>query len=160
MSQTQKQKDLLLGNYFERMLVGYLNSLEVYKRDPFKLSPFQYNIFDLKNKKITAELKTRRVSKERYPDTMIGHNKICRALCDTTDMEYQFFFIFTDGLYVWDFHPDEYSVRKGGRTDRGKDEIKDYAFIPTEFFRLLTTEIKSVSQVSHHAHSTSEISIS
>ena len=154
----QKKQDILLGNYFERMLVGYLN--KQYPADPFKLSNYQFNIFDLKNSEITAELKTRRVAHDRYPDTMVGYNKICRALADDSDTLYRFYFIFSDGLYVWLFNKNEYSVRKGGRTDRGKNEIKDYAFIPTDKLILVTTEIKSVSQISHHAHSTSEIAIS
>lgn len=154
---SQLKKDLLLGNYFERLLVNYLNTQ--YPDDPFELAPYKYSVFDIKNSEITGELKTRRCSHDRYPDTMIGQNKIVRAENDKSDTIYRFFFIFTDGLYCWDFNKNEYTTRKGGRTDRGKNEIKDYCFIKTEYLTLISAEVKSVSQITDNAHSTSEIII-
>lgn len=156
----KSQKDKLLGTYFERFLLKYLNEQPEYKEDRFSLSAYQFSVFDIKNSKITGELKTRRISKDRYPDTMIGYNKILRASYDMTDTKYRFYFIFTDGLYFWDFKEDNYSIRRGGRNDRGKDEFKDYAYIKKEDLILITTEIKSISQITDNRHSTSEIIIS
>ena len=153
------KNDLLLGNYFERLLLKYLNEQPEYLEDQFSLSKYQYSIFDIKNSKITGELKTRRVTHNRYPDTMIGQNKIVRASNDASATKYRFYFIFTDGLYFWDFNHEQYTSRKGGRTDRGKNEIKDYCFINKEYLTIITAEVKSISQITDNAHSTSEIII-
>ena len=159
-SKQKRENDISLGNYFERLLLKYLNEQPEYKGDQFSLSQYQYSIFDIKNSKITGELKTRRVSHRRYPDTMIGQNKIVRAQNDDSGILYRFYFIFTDGLYYWDFNDEQYTTRKGGRTDRGRAEIKDYCFISVKFLKLITTDIKSISQITDNAHSTSEIIIS
>ena len=97
---------------------------------------------------------------------MIGQNKVLRARLKGEEHHtcgfkylYRFYFIFTDGLYYWDYNDNEYTIRKGGRTDRGQNEIKDYCFIKHEHLKLLTTEVKSVSQITNNAHSTSEIII-
>ena len=85
--------------------------------------------FDFVTSDSYFELKTRRVNHDTYPDTMIGLNKILFAR-KNPDKNYVFLFKFLDGLYEHRFDPNkDYSVRRGGRTDRGSAEIKDYVYI-------------------------------
>lgn len=150
-TQTKWKSDKELGNYGERKVINYLNGLEEYKDNQFKLFKYRYNTFDLRNKDIIAEVKTRRCKHNQYPTTMIGHNKIKEAIDNHDNFTYDFFFVFSDGLYRWRFwdKDDEdsmcYSIGNGGRTDRGYNEIKKYAYIKIEHLELITTEIKSFS---------------
>ena len=78
------------------------------------------------------ELKTRRNKHDAYPDTMCGYCKLKFAK-ENPDNKYIFLFCFTDGLYYHKWNIDkEYSVRAGGRCDRGSLEIANYFYIKTE----------------------------
>jgi hypothetical protein len=93
----------------------------------------QYAIFDYIGGKCFVELKTRRFESTKYPDMMIGVNKINSCL-KVKNRDIYFCFKFTDGLYYWEFHPDkvkELDLRLGGRIDRGVDERRPYYFIKT-----------------------------
>jgi hypothetical protein len=49
-----------------------------------------------------------------------------------------FVFRFTDGLYYWKYDPKHpLKVQQGGRTDRGRKEIKSYAFIEVDILSKL-----------------------
>ena len=88
------------------------------------------DIFDYIGNNKYIELKTRSFEHTKYPDTMIGLNKIKYAEANP-DKEFYFVFAFTDGLYYYKYNPDDkLSYRKGGRVDRGYNEIKEYAYIP------------------------------
>jgi len=78
-----------------------------------------------------VELKTRRCNKDRYPDTMIGANKIQNMLSNS-DRSYCVF-SFTDGSCFVEITPDNVSKFRrgsGGRSDRGQIEQQQYYFIP------------------------------
>ena len=90
--------------------------------------------FDFKNDSFIIELKSRRVTKNKYPSTMVGENKVIKGF------EYQvagrrvfFVFDFVDCMCLWELNRDEYHVKHGGRWDRGKAEIKSYCYIPTKY---------------------------
>jgi hypothetical protein len=88
------------------------------------------DIFDYIGNNKYIELKTRSFEHTKYPDTMIGLNKIKYAQANP-DKEFYFVFAFTDGLYYYKYNPDDIlNYRKGGRVDRGYKEIKEYAYIP------------------------------
>jgi hypothetical protein len=88
------------------------------------------HIFDYVGNNKYIELKTRSFEHTKYPDTMIGLNKIKYAQANP-DKEFYFVFAFTDGLYYYKYNPDDIlNYRKGGRVDRGYKEIKEYAYIP------------------------------
>ena len=88
------------------------------------------DIFDYIGNNKYIELKTRSFEHTKYPDTMIGLNKIKYAQANP-DKEFYFVFAFTDGLYYYKYNPDDtLNYRKGGRVDRGYKEIKEYAYIP------------------------------
>jgi len=96
-----------------------------------------FYVIDFSSKDCFIELKSRRCSKNTYPDTMIGINKI--EFAKKSDKPTYFCFSFTDGLYYWKFDESEekdvINYREGGRLDRGKDEIKPYAYIKSEYLK-------------------------
>ena len=68
---------------------------------------------------------------------MIGLNKIEYAR-KHPDKTFIFLFRFIDGLYQHIFDQKKnYTVKIGGRQDRGKDEFKQYVYIPVEDLALL-----------------------
>ena len=79
-----------------------------------------------------VELKTRRNSVSTYPTTMIGLNKVEKAveLYEKHWEKTRFLFSFTDWLYYIDPLKDKYSVEeKRGRFDRGGfDKVKKWAY--------------------------------
>ena len=92
------------------------------------------NVFDYKGDNKYIELKSRNNNYNKYPTTMIGYNKIKKALELNEDV--YFIFNFTDGIYYYKFDRDkELEVKQGGRFDRGRPEIKDYYFIPIEILQ-------------------------
>lgn len=98
----------------------------------------QWSRFDFINHKTLIELKSRRCSVNTYPDTMVGVNKLEYAK-KNPDKQIIFCFNFDEGLYYHEYSADkEYSIREGGRNDRGKAEIKSYFFINTDDLTPLT----------------------
>ena len=92
------------------------------------------NVFDYKGDNKYIELKSRNNSYNKYPTTMIGYNKIKKALELNEDV--YFIFNFTDGIYYYKFDRDkELEIKQAGRRDRGRPEIKDYYFIPIEILQ-------------------------
>ena len=142
----RKQKDLEFGNYYERKVIEWLNEND-YSNDKLKFYKNPYNVMDMCNSTNIIELKTRRIKHNQYPDLMIGLNKIEEAENNSNDdILYTMLFLCNDGLYGWSCMDGKtYSVRMGGRCDRGKDERKICAFLPCEDLFLITTDINSIS---------------
>ena len=98
------------------------------------------------DRKNILELKSRRIIHNRYPDIMIGLNKVEEAIKHSKNFDYYLLFLFKDGLYKWKYAKGKkYDIRMGGRMDRGKDERKMCAYIPTKDLVCVTTEINSIS---------------
>jgi hypothetical protein len=98
----------------------------------------QYEPFDFKNSKMCIELKTRRNTKNAYPTTMVGANKVKVAEQDTSGKRYVFAFKFTDGTYFVEYEKtlfDTFEISEGGRCDRGRPEMNDYCYIPVSCLR-------------------------
>ena len=92
------------------------------------------NVFDYKGDNKYIELKSRNCNYNKYPTTMIGYNKIKKALELNEDI--YFIFNFTDGIYYFKFDKNiQLEIKQGGRFDRGKKELSDYAFIPIEILK-------------------------
>jgi hypothetical protein len=93
-----------------------------------------FSIFDFTSNDMYLEVKTRRCTKHQYRDTMVGYNKIKRGL-ELLKEGYKviFLFSFQDVISYFELKKPVNSkwIRKGGRWDRGRYEIKDYCFIPT-----------------------------
>jgi uncharacterized protein (DUF3820 family) len=132
-----KRNDLIYGDIKEKDLLPVLE--DYFKVKLTKLG--EYNEFDFvnKEKKILVELKSRRITKDQYPSTMIGYNKIEKGF-DKIEEGYSIYFVFCflDVLSYYELELVTYNhkwVSIGGRTDRGKVERKDYCYIPTSGLR-------------------------
>ena len=139
------QSDKSFGSQNEIKLLNYLNT-ELYPDDKFSMFKNEHSTMDFINSKIIAELKSRRNKYDAYPDTMCGQNKLEQAEASyklKKEKKYKFYFLFTDGLYEWDFHPEQYTTRIGGSTDRGANEIKKYSYIDIHYLNFITDDINS-----------------
>lgn len=100
----------------------------------------KYCLYDYFNDTTLIELKSRRVSKNRFFQTMIGKNKIDfflanqkRCIC---------VFNYTDGAYYLEITPEvakQFVVRDYARRDRGPCEPKKYCYIPINLLQPLCT---------------------
>ena len=132
--------DYEYGRKYETILGDYLNKdlLDENKYELFKSKTYP---FDLYNNNYICELKTRyNITKDKYPTTIFGASKLTKM---EPDKNYVFYFLFTDGLYKWDFNKDEYFIAENGRLDRGRPEFKDHCNIPIKYLQFVTDEIHS-----------------
>lgn len=104
-----------------------------------KLSTF--HPMDFKDNEVRFyEVKKRNCKSSEYSDSMIGYNKI--EFCNKQPKNSYFVFEFTDKILFYEYTPNSKITKSlGGRTDRGRDEIKDYAYFPI-------SDMKPISQVS------------
>ena len=127
---------MLSPKIIEENLVNYLNQPP--NENPYALYQEKYSPFDFFNGEYICEVKSRSNTHNQYWTTMVGYNKV-KIAEESNNFKYRFYFVFTDGTYFWDFKEGEYKVNRGGI-----QENKQYAFIPIDKLKLLTTEIKSV----------------
>ena len=108
--------------------------LQEYFNDPtLKQTTKKFSTFDYNSDNIIIELKKRNFDSNKYPDLMIGLNKIEKAKKAKKDI----FFIMDmdDGLFCYKYDiNDKLNYRSGGRRDRKINEFKQYAYIPIELF--------------------------
>jgi len=117
---------------------GKDNEIRVKRRLECLFGPLQdtkpMDEFDFKNDGFYIELKTRRVTKNKYPSTMVGENKVVKGFeLQMAGFRVFFVFDFVDCMCIWELNRDEYHVKHGGRCDRGVPEIKSYCYIPTKY---------------------------
>lgn len=119
-----KTNDIAFGNKNEKSCKSLIETItgQLTQTEPFHL-------FDFYNENFLVELKARRNDYAKYPTTMVGLNKILKAKREHYK-KCVFCFKFLDGLYyhIYDANKN-YEVKKGGRCDRGCQEIKDYVYI-------------------------------
>ena len=122
----QQKKDISFGDINEK------NCKPIIEQITGKLTKTSsFHSFDYYNDTYFVELKSRRCNKNTYPTTMVGYNKIKKAIDSTKT--YLFCFKFYDGLFYHIYDPKViYEIKKGGRCDRNCLEISDYLFIPVE----------------------------
>ena len=121
-----RESDYNTGSMHEKVMLPKL--IEYFNDATLQLT-HKTCIFDFKGDNKFIELKKRTFNSDKYPDTMIGINKI--AYCKNKDTDYYFVFSFTDGDYIWKYNnEDKLNYRSGGRRDRGYNEYKDYCYIP------------------------------
>jgi hypothetical protein len=121
-----KNIDLLFGFKSENILLNKIKKL--YGQNIKKTN--MYHIFDYENENYLIELKTRRIFYNQYKDIMIGLNKL--KFAETSEKKCIFLWKMKNGLYMWEFNKNNYSVRMGGRCDRGIDERKMCGYIDTK----------------------------
>lgn len=130
-----KNRDIEFGIKKEN---EYYNILKELFDESLELSNNKFNLFDYIGKDCYIELKSRRNRYDKYPDTMIGYNKI--EFARSTCKKVVFCFSFIDGLYYYVFDKNDLlnnnlRIDIGGRFDRGKEEFKKYCFIPIKLLK-------------------------
>ncbi len=110
----------LLGNFFAKPL--YSNG---------RYAPFDYSD---EGKTIFVELKTRRISHDAYPTTIIGANKV--AQCTDPTKQYWFAYCYQDGIYVIQYNKELFDTfennpeyQRGVRSDTANNS-QNVIFIP------------------------------
>jgi hypothetical protein len=123
------QKDLEYGLSKEEILLETLR-----RRFPnINRTENKYEHYDYDSPDCIVELKSRRVYKNTYPDTMIGCNKILSYKDDEREAFAVFNFI--DGVYYYPITKESLEFCRfsiGGRCDRGCYEYNDYCYIPCD----------------------------
>ena len=132
------KSDYIVGRASEEKYLSCLQN--AFKDETLSYTKCKTDIFDYIGDNKYVELKTRTFENTKYPDTMIGLNKIKYAQ-DNSDKEFYFVFAFTNGLYYWKYNADDkLNYRKGGRVDRGYKEIKEYVYIPINLLKNISVE--------------------
>lgn len=97
----------------------------------------RFSPFDYISETHLFELKARRNTKHKYPSVMVGYNKLLSAQMQENKIVV-FCFDFVDAKCYYEYNPDDkdkIQIRVGGRSDRGKEEFKLYAYIPVELLQ-------------------------
>lgn len=107
---------------------------------------YKYAKFDFTNGLNVYELKSRRYYKKRFEkDGYMCEKSKIDWLYANPDVKGKIYFMFYDGLYVYNVSKDTeregIQIRHGGRTDRGEDERKDQAYIKNEYLKLVSKKI-------------------
>lgn len=100
--------------------------------------------FDFKNDDFTIELKTRKNTKDKFYDTIIGECKFKKAeeiLAGEPERRIIFVFNFTDGIYFWEYNSNvarAFGERWIRRRDLGPDyRGQNYKLIPVNILKKL-----------------------
>lgn len=129
-------EDIKFGSNQEKSLLPVINSYLGLNLKKLK----RYDVFDFEDENTLVELKSRRTPKAQYPTTIVGKNKLDYA--EKSGKVVYFIFSFSDGLFYWKYDKsligDKVKFAKGGRYDRGRVEVKEYAYIPVD----ILTEIE------------------
>jgi len=123
-----KKADLKFGLSSEEKMLFRIR--EIFGKDIERTG--LYDIFDYENKTYQIELKTRRCKSTDYYDIMIGLNKL--EIAETTENKKSIFlWKMNDGLYMWEFNKNQYTIRMGGTNRRGRNERKYCGFVPMKY---------------------------
>jgi hypothetical protein len=125
-----RNKDKLFGSMKEKAIKKIID--DTFNCQVAKLSPF--HAFDYLDSVTNTyyEFKGRRNNFTKYPETMIGYNKI-QFIHKNPNNIYYLIFGYNDGNYYIKYDEElfkTFRVDIGGRNDRSKDEYKNYLYIP------------------------------
>lgn len=112
--------------------------IDYFNFQDLKQTKKEFSLYDYYCLGVRIELKSRRVNKTRFETTFIGKNKVDYAYKNRKDIKSYFVFDFLDGLYYIKYKSDlfkTFTVSIQGRTDRGKDELKEYYEIPVDLLK-------------------------
>ena len=105
MNKNSLKKDLMFGREKEDENLTLIRSAI---DENLQKSVSNFYVIDFSSKDCYIELKSRRCEKDKYPDTMIGINKINFA--KKSEKPTYFCFSFTDGLYCWKYDEEEAEI--------------------------------------------------
>jgi len=134
--------DLENGKKNEKLVVYFLNK-NVYPDDMFKLYRNNKKEVDFRNNEIVAECKGRYCKFTDYEETFFGYNKLEYLIKKKEPRKWKVYFLFTNGLYVWNYRENEYSVRDYFHKDRQKYVKQVYVNI--KYLEKITATINSRS---------------
>jgi len=101
-----------------------------------KRTTYKYNRFDYTNEEYIIELKTRPTSNHNAYDRdgglMFNYSKLEEYKKKGDKRKLIVAFNCKDGLYYWEYNENNYTTGIGGRNDRGCDEYREMAFIPSK----------------------------
>tara|TARA_R110000765_G_scaffold360273_2_gene450547 strand:+ start:350 stop:802 length:453 start_codon:yes stop_codon:yes gene_type:complete len=137
--------DLKFGKRNEKKVVHYLNT-HGYEQDGVILYENERNQLDMRNNQFIGELKTRNCNHDAYPDTMFGYNKILFLRQLNEGRVFKFYFLFKDGLYLWDFHENEFTVRDFYHQEKG---VIDQAYVNRKYLKLVDSDLKNDGHFPH-----------
>lgn len=133
----KKRTDLKFGCDREKVILPILNKHFSYE---LKSSDDKYSTFDFKDdiNKVVVELKSRRLTKRKFPTTMMPYNKVLKGF-DYIDKGYKvyFAFYFTNRLCYYELTRAGFNMRwvrykQTTRRDRGYAEVSDMSYIPID----------------------------
>jgi hypothetical protein len=133
----QKQdRDLALGNEGEEECLPLFRA----KFDKYLSKTGQFNTMDFISPKTYVELKSRNCKYTDYETIMIGKNKV--DYCNNSNKRCILAWRFRDGIYYYEFNKKDIEdggifFAIGGRNDRGRDEIKEVAYVKRELLKAL-----------------------
>tara|TARA_R110002012_G_scaffold299095_1_gene497991 strand:- start:41 stop:475 length:435 start_codon:yes stop_codon:yes gene_type:complete len=129
-----------INDNIENIILDYLNN-NTFKNNKLSLTS-KFSTFDFYNDEYKIELKSRSCTHDTYPTLMMNTNKLKWAN-DNPNFKCIFYFLFTDGLYKWDFK-NNYTKKIGGRRDRNDpNDIKIIGFIPRNDLILVNDNLSS-----------------
>ena len=136
MDYKKQQKDLSFGFKSEddihEILEGYFGKLLKSKFNP---EMGKYYEFDKYNEEYFIEIKSRRIRHNQYESLFFGKNKLIKGeelLKKAPHLRIFYLWRCNDGIFGWEHKSTEYSIKKRGRCDRGKDEYDDCVDIITK----------------------------
>lgn len=139
-------EDLIYGKIREKGVVKYLNQ-NIYNSDKLNLYQNEKKQVDFRNNEIIGELKSRTCKYTEYNTTMFGYNKIKYLKSLENDIrKWFFYFLFIDGLYVWEYNENEYFINDYMHKERG---IIDQAYIDIKYLKCITKDINSINIINY-----------
>lgn len=135
--------DLKNGHKNEKVVLTFLNK-NVYPTDRFKLYKDQFKRVDFRNKEIVGELKSRSCKYKEYQETFFGYNKLEFLIQSGDTRLWQFYFLFMDGLYVWNYNKDQYRVADHYHQEKG---VVDQVYVNIKYLVKITHNINFMSWI-------------
>ena len=136
MKRVNVKKDYDWGIGREKMVIKQIG--DELGKDFEKLGKFDhFDYLGYRNgKQCFVEIKSRRISKDAYAETIVPASKVAKAI-ELIGMGNKVFFVinFTNGICYLDMSNANFKLGYNARTDRGALELNHYAFIPLEQFK-------------------------
>ena len=145
-------KDYAFGKLNEKRLIRYLNK----DGEKYFLVKNSFAYMDFKeygNFKFLGELKSRNINHDKHETAIIGKEKIAEAIKSyylQEEKTYRFYYLYTDGLYKYDFniediHSGKIYLGDWYRNSRGKEEKKKVFYIHRDLLELVDKDFTSLS---------------
>ena len=136
MARVNVKKDYDWGLKKEKQVIDHIG--EALGKGFEKLGKFDhFDYLGYRNgKQCYVEIKSRRISKDAYEETIVPASKVGKAI-ELIGMGHKVFFVisFTNSISYLDMANADFKLGYNARTDRGALELNHYAFIPLHQFK-------------------------